>query len=120
MGPFRQRTRIQVHNHIVSDPVGCTAHKWNVHIIGVGEGLKEAKQASAITSGECIGTWEDPGAESENLRVFLFLGVLGTRELGIADAKRKTFGAGLSGATLGEGSGEEANYLYKGSWVVTG
>jgi hypothetical protein len=91
-----------------------------VHIIGPEEGAGGTKEATAITNGECTGNSETPGAESENLCVFISPGAIGEPKLNLADTESEAFSAGVSGAVLGEASGDEATYLYRGSWVVTG
>jgi len=101
-------------------PLAAPLDKEKVHIIGVEEGAGEAKQAAAITNGECTGTWEDPGAKSGNLCIFLYPGVFGTPGLNVSDAESETFSAGISGAIIGEAGTEEGVFFYKGSWVVTG
>jgi Collagen triple helix repeat (20 copies) len=101
-------------------PLAAPLSEAKTHIIGVEEGFKEANEASAIKNGECTGTWESPGAKSENLCVFISPLLLGTPSLHLADTESESFSAGISGATIGESNGVEANYLYQGSWVVTG
>lgn len=101
-------------------PLAAPLSEGKTHIIGVEEGFKEAKEAVAIQNGECTGTWAGPGAKSGSLCVFISPQVLGEPKLNLADAESEAFSAGISGATLGESTGVEANYLYQGSWVVTG
>jgi hypothetical protein len=101
-------------------PLAAPLTEEKVHIIGVEEGFKEPKESPAIANGDCTGTWETPGAKSGHLCIFFFPGVLGVPKLNVADAENTEDTAGVSGAILGESSGEEAVFLYKGSWVVTG
>lgn len=100
-------------------PLKGPIEEAHAHIIGLEEGHGEPKQSSAITSGECTGTSEDPGAASGNLCVFMSA-ALGTPSLHLADAENAQFAVGVSGATIGESPGQEENYLYQGSWIVTG
>jgi hypothetical protein len=101
-------------------PLAAGLHEANVHVIGVEEGFKEANESAVIVNGDCTGTWENPGAKSENLCVFLYPGVLGEPKLSVSDAESESFSAGPSGAILGESPGGESIFFYKGSWVVTG
>ena len=66
------------------------------------------------------GNFENPGAASENLCVFISAAIGNPENLALGDAESETFTAGVSGAVMGESSGSEATYFYKGSWVVTG
>ena len=101
-------------------PLAAPLTRQKAHVIGVEEGSGEAKPAAAITNGECTGNYENPGAKSENLCVFTSTLVAGKPEVELGDAESVDFGAGASGAVLGEASGTEATYLYQGSWIVTG
>ncbi len=101
-------------------PLAAGLSEEKTHVIGVEEGAKEAKEATAITNGECTGNWEDPGAKSENLCVFLNPEVIGEPKLGLIDAESQTMSAGVSGAILAETAGGSGYFLYRGSWVVTG
>lgn len=103
-------------------PLAGPLAEAKVHIIHPEEGFGESKPAPAITSGECTGTFEDPGAKSENLCVFISPALLGNpANLALSDTEESaSFSAGVSGAILGESSGESTVYLYQGSWVVTG
>jgi hypothetical protein len=104
-------------------PLAEPLSQEKAHIIGLEEGAKEAKEATAITNGECTGNWEDPGAKSENLCVFINPAVGGEPKLGLTDAESQSVStsAGVSGAVLGEEGAVAAGYfLYRGSWVVTG
>lgn len=92
----------------------------HVHVIGPLEGFEEEHQAAAITNGECTGTWQDPGAASRNLCVFVDPSHADTPALNIANAEAEGPGAGISGAILGEENVDGELYFYKGSWVVTG
>ncbi len=104
-------------------PLAAPLSTEKAHVIGLEEGAKEAKEATAITNGECTGNWEDPGAKSENLCVFINPEVAGEPKLALNDAESQSVGtsAGVSGAILGEEAVVEAGYfLYRGSWIVTG
>jgi hypothetical protein len=101
-------------------PLAAPLAEEKVHLIGVEEGAGEANEAAAIVKGECTGNYENPGAKSGELCVFVSPLVLGTPNLHIADTESEAFSAGVGGAILGEVTGTEGNYLYQGSWVVTG
>jgi hypothetical protein len=106
----------------LSFPIPLTAPltEAKVHLIGPEEGAGGAKPAPAITNGECTGNSETPGAKSENLCVFISPALLGEPNLHLGDTENEAFTAGVSGAILGEAGLTEANYLYQGSWIVTG
>ena len=102
-------------------PLASPLEGERVHIIGIEEGSKEANQAAAITSGECTGTWETPGAANGNLCIFLDPNIFGaTPNFHASDAESEADAAGISGAILFEDSPNEEPFIYKGSWVVTG
>src|SRR6202453_4664656 len=102
-------------------PLAGPLEEERVHVIGIEEGSKEANQAAAITSGECTGTWETPGAANGNLCIFLDPNIIGaTPNLHAGDAESEADAAGISGTTLYEDSPHAEAFLYKGSWVVTG
>jgi hypothetical protein len=104
-------------------PLAAPLAEAHAHLIGIEEGAGEPNEAPAIKAGECTGTFTTPGAQSENLCVFISPAAIGTPNLHISDAEGaegEEFSAGVSGAVLDESSGTEANYLYQGSWVVTG
>lgn len=109
-----------VHSTTISFPIRLALElsKEKVHIIGMEEGSKEAKEAAAIAAGECTGTWENPGAASENLCIFVKED-LETTKLKIEDNEgTETESAGPGGAMIEEvGTGLYSAY---GSWVVTG
>ena len=102
-------------------PLGSPLEEERVHVIGIEEGSKEAHQAAAVTSGECTGTWETPGAANGNLCIFLDPNIAGaTPNLHASDAESEADAAGISGTVLSEDSPNEEAFIYKGSWVVTG
>lgn len=91
-----------------------------VHVIGEEEGFKEAKEAAAIKSGECTGTWEDPGAASENLCIFLQIAGGEVSSLKIENSESGGEGAGPSGAIIQYNAPPEHLFIFHGSWVTTG
>jgi hypothetical protein len=104
-------------------PISEPLPSARAHLIGVEEGKGEAKEAGAIASGECTGTWQEPGAASENMCIFVSPLLQGAppKLNVISDAESEgEFAVGKSGAVFGEGNGTEEKYFYQGSWVVTG
>ncbi len=103
-------------------PLAAPLSGTAVHFIGKEEGFKELHEAAAIASGECTGTWEEPGAKSGNLCVFIN-GVyhLGPEEFRIENAELpEKRGAGISGAYLFGEALNSGPIIDAGSWVVTG
>ncbi len=101
-------------------PLAAPLAGERVHIIGLGEGLKEEKEAAAIADGECTGTSKEPGAKSGNLCVFVSASFGGCEKLIVENAEGEAGGAGVSGAILSEGSLAEGSVACYGDWVVTG
>ncbi len=97
-------------------PLASTA----VHFIGKEEGAGETKEAAAIKGGECTGTWQQPGAKSGNLCVFLNPSAsFGPSSPNIENEETGQNGAGISGAILGIENVKKELVLQAGSWVTT-
>jgi len=100
-------------------PLKAALPEARTHRIGVEEGAKEPHESSAIKSGECSGTWKEPGAGSGNLCVFVDPSGSMSNLESVENAETEESGAGASGAIIGAGTGSSF-FLLKGSWVVTG
>ena len=102
----------------ISFPVHLKAAlaETSVHVIGIAEGEKEGKESPVIQAGECTGTFEDPGAASGNLCVFVSQGLPVTTivSLGLQP------GAGITGALLRLEHGAANGAIGAGTWAVTG
>lgn len=100
-------------------PLATALPEAKTHIIGIEEGSGEAKEAAAIKSGECTGTWQSPGAASGNLCVFVTPSS-SESNLHFADPESENAGAGVSGAILSQLVTSSGIVAVNGSWVVTG
>ncbi len=103
-------------------PLAAPLGENRAHFIGIEEGSKEPKEAPAIKNGECTGTWNEPGAKTGNLCVFInatFIGGPATK-LVVTNAEASKPGAGVSGAVIEEIDFGSGSVFYDGSWVVTG
>jgi hypothetical protein len=109
-----------IHAASISFPIAleATLSEGKTHVIGIEEGFKELKQAAAITSGECTGTWEHPGAAGKNLCVFVNPNST-ENATNIGNAESEAAGAGVSGAIV-TGKAGIGLFFLEGSWVVTG
>lgn len=120
-------SEVAFHDTAVSFPIPLAAalSEADVHVIGVEEGFKEAKESSAIKSGQCSGTWENTEtapikAQSKNLCIFVSPGGSAETLTGTESAESASSGgAGVSGVVLTAGIGT-GPFILKGSWVVTG
>jgi hypothetical protein len=116
-------------------PLANALEEEQVHFIALGEGAGETpgKEAAAIVSKECTGTYAEPGAASGQLCVFESLPgeLAGAGELArppaisINNPETRTPGAGVSGAyVLGTATftspATEGAVVETGDWVVTG
>ncbi len=121
-------------------PLATAPGEAHSHLILFEEGEGEAKEAPAILSGECKGTYKHPIAASGNLCVFAaaalsnleisaFVGVskpeaIVSQEeeinLGKLAKKEVASGAGTTGATLFFDAPTAGTVLARGTWIVTG
>jgi len=100
-------------------PLAAALPAAKVHRIGVEEGSNEANESAAIKSGECTGTWKQPGAASANLCVFVDPAATASNLSDVENLESEEGGAGVAGALL-VAPNSSSPTLLKGSWVVTG